>query len=143
MLQPPDGTLGTVTGQQAHQQPDTIDGLPIRVRQANLAAPLAGESGPVVRTLMDWSTRDAGTTSGYRRTPWQEQVAHPGHAPEPRTTAPAPPAPGNDRVRRPERAEVVRDMMSALQTGARRARGSSGQTRVPGTGYPHNDQNQN
>ncbi|MEV6995746.1 nitrate- and nitrite sensing domain-containing protein [Streptomyces sp. NPDC093228] len=139
----PPSAPGLSTEQGASEEPDMIDGLPRRVRQASLAAPLGGGPSPAVGRLMDWSAQGVSTTSGYRRAPWQEQVAQPGHEPEPQIAAPSSPArPDSDHTRHPERADLVRNMMSALQTGARRGRSASGRDRTPEPGIPHSqDQN--
>ncbi|MFH9090066.1 nitrate- and nitrite sensing domain-containing protein [Streptomyces sp. NPDC017673] len=113
--------------------PQTLDGLPRRVRQASLAPELRQGAAPSTAPV-DWS----GTTAhpaptGTPDHPWEDT----GPPPE----AHRPPWPGHDDEgpgesssdRRPER---VRSLMSALQTGLARGRQEGWDPRLDEAGFP-------
>ncbi|MGP2440952.1 sensor histidine kinase [Streptomyces sp. JW3] len=128
-----------------------IDGLPVRVPQANLSNEVAAAGGTGGRgQLMDWGRTDYERRVGSPA-PAPAQVPGQAAAPAPAPAAAAAgmpthgpagsqPSPGERlRARVTERPDQVRSMMSALQAGAARARVE--QYAVPGdpAGRPRGD----
>lgn len=125
---------------------DLIDGLPRRVRQASIAPHLReNPTGPAAgdgSLLMDWGGSGQGTGTASRwpnwagRVPSGDQQSYPtqqfGSLSQPQGQGQ--PDPGHDAP--PERADHVRLMMSALQAGAARGRGTPEPEYVPGP-YDH------
>ncbi|MGW4025656.1 sensor histidine kinase, partial [Streptomyces sp. NPDC005009] len=96
----------------APAQGGTIDGLPVRVPQANLSdeAASSGDTGGRGQ-LMDWG-----------RTDYERRVGPPAPAAAPAPAGTATRGPAAPRPHPGERPDQVRSMMSALQAGAARAR---------------------
>ena len=125
---------------------DLIDGLPRRVRQASIAPHLReNPTGPAAgdgSLLMDWGGSGQGGAAASRwpnwagRVPSEDQQSYPNQqfGSPPLPLGQAQPAPGYDAP--PERADHVRLMMSALQAGAARGRGTPEPEYVPGP-YDH------
>ncbi|MFC8393306.1 nitrate- and nitrite sensing domain-containing protein [Streptomyces sp. NPDC057238] len=98
----------------APAQGNMIDGLPVRVPQANLSDEAASSSDTGGRgQLMDWG-----------RTDYERRVGPPAPAaaPAPAPAGTATRGPAGPRPHPGERPDQVRSMMSALQAGAARAR---------------------
>ena len=125
---------------------DLIDGLPRRVRQASIAPHLReNPTGPAAgdgSLLMDWGGSGQGTVAASRWPNWAGRVASEDQQsyPPQQFGSPSQPhgpglgQPGHDGP--PERADQVRMMMSALQAGAARGRGTPEPEYTPGP-YDH------
>ncbi|MET7694521.1 nitrate- and nitrite sensing domain-containing protein [Streptomyces sp. NPDC005483] len=117
---------------------DTIDGLPRRVPQTNLAGDPGGpDAEPQGHRLMDWGRPDHERRVGPGESPWRGGQYPAG---QDRSAAPVPGRPAARALTRPaartagpsgelpadaaaaERPDRVRSMMTALQAGAARAR---------------------
>ncbi|WP_329295784.1 sensor histidine kinase [Streptomyces sp. NBC_01455] len=121
-------------------QSDVIDGLPRRVRQANLAPQLRSDSyAPAGRAPMDWAgSPEAGQPPGESHA-WQQptswfSAAGEGVAsdsPANPVSEPRRPRPGDSSEEQTGRPPQVRTLMSALQHGAARGRLETSDTGGP------------